>query len=143
MTRGDADGTYRTIHRKLQRTRGPASNYTCSCGEPAVQWAYQFTGEELRAPDGRFPHSLDPDDYEPMCRKCHQAFDLEHDPAMAEAILEGRRRGGAVSAPLMGRAVAGRRRRCLECGLISNPGSVGVHQNSTGHNGYEEIGAER
>ena len=76
--------TYRNVHRHLRAQRGPASDHTCPCDEPAVEWAYQFTGEELRDSKGRRPHSISPDDYEAMCRKCHEAFDREHDPEMAE-----------------------------------------------------------
>lgn len=76
--------SYKKVHVELRRLHGPAKNHMCQCGEPAVEWAYQFTGVELRADDGSRPHSADPDDYLPMCRKCHQRLDMEKDTVMAE-----------------------------------------------------------
>lgn len=160
--------TYRMIHRLLHRLRGPATDHTCSCGQPAQDWAYQFTGETLRASDDSHPHSVSPDDYAAMCRDCHARFDVEHDSHFAE-----RRRVGAVNGQaafrdnvslerqheisVLGglaswrdpevnerrreaqRKTARRRRRCLECGFISNPGGMGTHRTRTGHNNYEEV----
>jgi len=148
--------TYRAIHRRLWDTRGPASDYTCPCGEPAQDWAYQFTGSpELRSSDGGFPHSTDPDDYEPRCRKCHTTFDVEHDPTIAEKQQESGRRNAATRVERMrtdtafadrireanrqnGVATSRIRRQCTECGLTTNPGYMGVHQKSSGHQGWTQ-----
>jgi hypothetical protein len=146
--------SYRKVHATLRRLHGPATDHTCSCGDPAVEWAYQYTGDpELRNADGGYPHSANPDDYVAMCRGCHVRFDLEKDPAMAERrtawrprpdnverwhdpeyreMMQTAQRGGGI-------AVARKRRRCLECGLVASPGGMGNHRNSSGHDNYEEI----
>lgn len=90
--------SYVAIHVTLRKMYGPAKDHACSCGEPAVQWAYQFTAgdAELRSPDGGLPHSANPDDYKVMCRKCHLRFDLENDPVMVERMAVGTERGRAA-----------------------------------------------
>ena len=136
--------TYRAIHTTLLQIRGPASDHTCSCGKPAVDWAYQFTAgdRELRCEGGRGPHSINPDDYAAMCRSCHVLFDREHDPQCTEARLlelttrwrtnpEYREKIRSAQ-----RKAAHRRRRCLECGFVSNPGGMGTHRTKTGHDNW-------
>jgi general stress protein YciG len=87
--------TYQGAHNNLKRLRGPASDYDCECGLPAKDWAYQYTGDpELRLENGTKPHSLDPDDYTPMCRSCHNRFDREHDHMMAEKMRDVSRQAG-------------------------------------------------
>lgn len=197
-------GTYVQVHHEVRRLRGRADDHSCLCGEPARDWAYQHTGNpELRALDGSRPHSLNPNDYEPMCRSCHIRFDLKHDPALAdryapgfnaaavealrakwendpefaeqmresssrggqtyaermrtdseyaERMRENNRRGGhAMTKRLRAepelaeqwsetmRTTNSRRRRCLECGLVSNPGGIGKHRLSSGHEEYEDL----
>lgn len=66
---------YYQMHRALDASRGKASSHHCRCGEPAQDWAYQHTaGEDELVEDG-LPFSLNPDDYEPMCRSCHAELD--------------------------------------------------------------------
>lgn len=79
--------TYIAVHETLKRTRGSARTHICSCGRPAREWAYQFTGSpELRDSEGKRPHSINPDDYAAMCRSCHVRFDWENDPVFAEKM---------------------------------------------------------
>lgn len=149
--------SYLTVHETLLRDCGPARLHLCHCGEPASDWAYQFTGETLTAPDGSRPHSTDPDDYEAMCRSCHIRFDMEHDPMMAEK----RRAGGADGRAKVNEGLAERRKtdpefvdrmnevlwanlavqaECLECGLTSTRPGIGNHQKHTRHTGRKELG---
>lgn len=125
--------TYDKAHKNLKRQRGPARDYDCRCGQPAVEWAYQFTAgdQELRDDEGRFPHSLNPDDYEPMCRPCHSTLDIAND---------GRRlRVERVEIVYRKTPVAKQRRRCLQCGLIGAPGAIGNHQRWYRHTGLEDV----
>lgn len=194
--------TYIEVHESLKKQYGSARSHACRCGEPAAEWAYQYTGEgEMRDDDGRRPHTTDLADYAPMCRSCHVRFDLEHDPVFAEALLtslshnareiaalrradpvlyeemvergrkmgtlrgermktdpafaeqqrEGSRRGAMTFLERMRtdldfrerisasrRANALKRRRCLECGFVSNAAGIGTHQKHTGHEGWDE-----
>lgn len=73
--------SYQQVHNRLRLERGRASEYTCECGSPAKDWAFQHTGAALRDPaTGRW-YSEDPDDYSPMCRSCHFKLDTPHSHA--------------------------------------------------------------
>jgi len=145
--------TYRQIHRTLRREIGPASEFTCDCGEPAYEWAYQFTGNpELRDENGSGPHSLDPADYAPMCRKCHAHFDEKHDPEMARKVRQGataREAKYATDPELLERVREAQRksaqknRRCNECGHMSSPGGMANHQIGSGHQGWTQEEGEQ
>lgn len=83
LRRGLRKSAYKIIHIRLREVRGPAKNYTCSCGNPALQWAYQYTGDpEYRDAEGGFPFSENMDDYAPMCRSCHTLLDMKHRPGL-------------------------------------------------------------
>lgn len=76
---------YNTVHGKLVRKHGPANSHPCvSCGEPAWDWAYQYTGEPLY--ENGSVYSEDLSAYAPMCRKCHRAFDLKMSEQLREAL---------------------------------------------------------
>jgi NAD-dependent SIR2 family protein deacetylase len=56
---------YSTLHKRLVKARGPAKNQPCSnCSAVAAEWAlvHDKTGQN-------------PNDYVPLCRKCHQKYD--------------------------------------------------------------------
>lgn len=82
---------YDAVHRRLRRTRGPASRHACiACGGPAREWAYQGGDPDELAtqPGARREHpglkySLDVDRYAPMCTRCHRMKDhsLDHTKA--------------------------------------------------------------
>jgi hypothetical protein len=148
---------YQRAHAEVKRLRGQASEHTCPCGQPASDWAYQFTGETLRAPDGSHPYSLNPNDYTAMCRRCHIRFDLEHGPVMAER----RQTGSADGRAKVNVALAERRKtdpefvermngvlranlavrvQCGDCDLTSTRPGMGKHQKHTGHTGRKELG---
>lgn len=64
-TRQSADPSADALHRRVMKSRGPASNYACvDCGAPAQDWS-----------------TADPSDgdvwarFQPRCRKCHRRFD--------------------------------------------------------------------
>jgi hypothetical protein len=69
--------TYDAAHDRIKRSRGPASTHVCSdCGKDATDWAYQHSATEPLIDDLGRPYSDNTDDYAPMCRPCHRAFDL-------------------------------------------------------------------
>lgn len=67
---------YTTVHARLRRTLGKASNHQCACGSPAAVWA--FTGcDEAIITNGLAPycaHSC-PDEYEAACNVCASLLD--------------------------------------------------------------------
>lgn len=84
---------YATAHARVKRARGFAYVHTCIwCGLTAEHWAYQWAGPEEVSADG-FTWSTAPEAYEPMCARCHRAFDKAH-------------RRGQDSAPLRSAAYA-------------------------------------
>lgn len=77
--RGDIP-TYSTIHFRLKRSRGRASNYGCvDCGGTAQEWSYNNAdpNEYHATVAGGFSvaYSLDLANYEPRCSPCHRRFD--------------------------------------------------------------------
>lgn len=77
------------VHSTLTNIIGPASSYPCiSCHKQARDWAYQHTGETLRAPGGQ-AYSIDVADYAPMCRSCHNQMDRRLQPHIQEAMNAG------------------------------------------------------
>lgn len=56
---------YEGVHRRLQKQRGNARDFTCVCGVPAAHWAFD-------EPTG---FSTDLSRYRPLCAKCHCRFD--------------------------------------------------------------------
>jgi hypothetical protein len=89
--KGD-DISYRAAHRRLQRSRGKATEHSCAeCGEPADQWAYDHGDEPKNAVfRGRtVPFSTDINRYQPLCRSCHIKLDRARGkgwPKKAECI---------------------------------------------------------
>lgn len=66
---------YGGAHKRTSRTRGAASDHQCRCGAPAQEWALLKgrtpTGIDTK---GR-TYSADPNDYMPMCCRCHRRYD--------------------------------------------------------------------
>lgn len=68
--------TYRTIHSRLTRTRGPASQHPCArCGAPANEWAYRHDDPAEVLDENGYAYSLDIEHYAPMCYRCHGTLD--------------------------------------------------------------------
>lgn len=70
--------TYRGLHARLARARGLASEYKCSCGAAAEQWAYDHTDLSPKYSENGSPYSLEIKRYQPMCRSCHGKLDWSH-----------------------------------------------------------------
>lgn len=74
---------YRAAHMRVLAARGRASDHLCvgDCGRPAADWAYDNADpDELVTTVNGAPrrYSLNPDRYQPMCRRCHKRFDHTH-----------------------------------------------------------------
>lgn len=70
--------SYNLAHQNVTRSRGKAREHTCPCGAPAQDWAYQGSdSEEVDSKGRRF--SMNADDYEAMCRRCHSRLDAKPD----------------------------------------------------------------
>lgn len=67
---------YRSMHHKVERQRGSASDLQCvDCGGAAEDWSYSRSGyREVTSIKG-VPYSLDPAEYDPRCRSCHRRYD--------------------------------------------------------------------
>lgn len=62
-------GCYYSMHKKVRTARGSASGHTCTeCGNQARHWALIH---------GQSP--IDIASYQPMCVKCHHAYDKIHE----------------------------------------------------------------
>lgn len=149
----DLPKTVEQIHAGLLYQFGKASWRKCiRCSRQAKHWAYQYTaGEnELRSGTGT-PYSENLYDYLPLCISCHRKQDLATDPrlkAIGEDFMAKRRETLRIKEDLgfygdirrkNVQEVNKRRRRCLECGKMSNPGGLGFHQKGTGHTGWEDV----
>jgi hypothetical protein len=71
-------GSYVAVHLRLRKARGRAKDHECvECQTPARQWALTHNRDKaLSAPQG--PFSLNLDDYEPMCVRCHKTMDMNY-----------------------------------------------------------------
>jgi hypothetical protein len=71
--------TYRTVHKRLDARRGPASNHSCiDCGRPGQEWSYNESDpNEMVERVGRFAmrYSTDLAQYDPRCIPCHRRRD--------------------------------------------------------------------
>jgi len=155
--------TYRRVHRLLVRTRGLARLHRCSCGLPALDWAYQHTVNVLV--EGGRKYSQDLTDYAPMCRGCHTRLDRLHDLVWGQTIRDHIRKIGSRPRTFEEQSKIGKlgmaaadatpamrahkkmisalnhtaRRRCLICGMESVRTGLGRHQQVSGHIGYEDL----
>lgn len=71
--------TYSALHQRLRRVRGRAQDHPCAehgCGEQATQWAYLHLDLDPVREKGR-TYSLDLSLYAPMCRRHHDALDVD------------------------------------------------------------------
>lgn len=71
---------YKAAHKRLHFRKGIASDFFCKCGKPADDWALLTLSAEtlyrqVNRHDANRVYSLNMDDYEPMCRPCHHAYD--------------------------------------------------------------------
>jgi hypothetical protein len=67
---------YGTAHDRVRKVRGKAQEHRCvGCGGQAAQWAYRHGTERLLLDHRGKPYSNDPNDYDPMCIRCHRIAD--------------------------------------------------------------------
>lgn len=74
---------YEYVHILLKKHRGRAAEYQCvDCPKPAQHWSLSADAEIIyqigTKHDGNM-YSLDLEDYEPRCRKCHYAYDKKNE----------------------------------------------------------------
>jgi hypothetical protein len=77
---GVAGTSYELVHHRLRKTRGPASEYLCvDCGNAAQEWSYDGCDPQQLFKPGktRLAYSLNPDRYEPRCKRCHSEYDRQ------------------------------------------------------------------
>lgn len=78
--------TYLAAHHRVYVAKGKADTYTCTCGQPAEEWAYQGgapseqRGVRIHYRRGQRVEvhtvwSGDPAYYMAMCKRCHLARD--------------------------------------------------------------------
>lgn len=69
--------TFTAIHKRLSRTRGPASQQVCvDCGGEAREWSYDgLDDDQLIDPAHNSAYSLDLAHYVARCVSCHRRFD--------------------------------------------------------------------
>lgn len=68
---------YMSAHNRNRKVNGSASQYHCEyCDLPAADWALNHEKPGLVTREDRFgKYSDDPEDYIPLCKSCHRAFD--------------------------------------------------------------------
>lgn len=65
---------YTQAHQRVRRSRGPASSYQCAlCPRQAYAWALDVYGPTYW---DAMPYSDNPDDYTPLCGRCHKRKDM-------------------------------------------------------------------
>lgn len=75
------DVEYSGLHERVRAAKGPARRYDCvDCGTTAAHWSYNHADPNEKtsnSPDTRgAAFSLNVDNYEPRCARCHKRFDL-------------------------------------------------------------------
>ena len=76
------DPSYKAVHTRLRKARGPAKDHVCPCGAQAFDWAYDHTDPEERhrlvkiaGREYEMTYSQKLEHYRPLCRKCHRRLD--------------------------------------------------------------------
>lgn len=78
--RVEVANSHRAVCQRLFRTRGPARDRLCACGNGAASWAYvggdpdELTDELPGYPGHLRAYSVSLDYYEPVCFRCHVAI---------------------------------------------------------------------
>jgi hypothetical protein len=79
--------SYEAIHKRLKHHNGSASNYICTCGAPAREWAWQGCQQPLSSPMRNrttpMGYCTHQEHYKAMCAKCHH--ELDHPRALSIA----------------------------------------------------------
>lgn len=86
--------SYDSVHWALEKYLGKARSYRCSCGRPALDWAYQYNAENQELseerPDGsvRLYGTHLTENYAPMCRSCHKLLDFDKEPEKFQKVVD-------------------------------------------------------
>lgn len=80
LRKPDDQITYNSAHYRVKRAKGHPSERSCAhCVEPAADWALRRDAPVVHiGDDGKgnpVRYSGNPDDYFPLCRKCHYRYD--------------------------------------------------------------------
>ena len=67
--------TYSGAHANVTLHRGRATEYECLCGAQAKEWALRHGAPGIRPNSGGQEFSTEPNDYAPMCFRCHRLYD--------------------------------------------------------------------
>lgn len=74
---GEIVWNYQYAHVQLRKQRGKASSYACvECGKPAKDWALRHDVPQQLCPIQNLTYTLDVQGYQPMCRSCHNTYDM-------------------------------------------------------------------
>ena len=93
--------TYSTVHSRLNRNRGKASEHTCPCGRPAKEWSYDHLDpDEIVSVATRSPmatwtarYSADLTHYVALCESCHTQLDWAPESSRARVDSKSGVRG--------------------------------------------------
>lgn len=109
---------YFGAHRRVRKTRGPAKFQTCvDCGKAALHWAHIHDTDPT-----------DPQNYRPMCARCHYAYDQVGSKSVATKGPEGRR---AIAL----KAWETKRRRQVQQDVAPDPALARLHDGEPEHVG--------
>ena len=131
---------YQKAHREIRKAKGAAFAHVCvDCEDrQARDWAFRGDAGLIDPTCGKV-YSTDPDDYVPVCRRCHVRSDgrdeIGRNNLASFNSPEFREQKAAIGKKVSSE-VNSRRRRCLGCGVVYHPGGMGVHQKATGHKGF-------
>jgi hypothetical protein len=75
--KGDRPG-YAAMHMRVKAAHGSASGHVCECGAPAQDWAMRQDAESVLDESVGLRYSPRIEDYSPMCKSCHHAYDGIH-----------------------------------------------------------------
>ena len=68
---------YGGAHQRVKKLHGPPSAHRCvDCGECATEYAFNNSdGPDVRVGERGLRYSVNPEDYDPVCRSCHRQRD--------------------------------------------------------------------
>lgn len=79
--------SYFGMHSRIQEQWGKASEYVCTCGAPAQDWAYDNTDPDEKVGPRGMLFSTNVERYEPLCRRCHKMQDIAALVSRTEELL--------------------------------------------------------
>lgn len=88
--------SYDAVHHQIRKRRGRASEQACAdCGNPATAWSFShliYPESAVQEIGGqRRIYSLNVEDYDPRCGKCHHQYDMRPETGQRiSAALKGK-----------------------------------------------------